>query len=59
LLHHAAPVVKYQLLDNSTALIYVVIVSNVLFFADAFDELTDKITQFISIMCLSFSYKTM
>jgi len=29
------------------------------FFADAFDELTDKITQFISIMCLSFSYKTM
>jgi len=53
LLQHAAPVVKYQQIDNITALFYVVNVSNLLLLA--FDEVTHKVTQFISNVCLCYS----
>ena len=53
-MQHATPVVKYQWTDSITALFYVVNVSNILLrFVDAFDNLTDKITHFISNVCLS------
>ena len=49
-------VVEYQQSDNIIALFCVADVSNVwLLFIDAFDELTDKIAQFSSNVCLSYS----
>jgi len=54
--NNAAPVVKYQHIDNTTALFYVINVSNIsLLFVDAFDELTDKITPSVSNMRISYS----
>ena len=55
LLQFVAPVIKHQRFDNITAL-FVLYVSNVLLlFVDASDELTDKIVQFITNVCLCYS----
>jgi len=56
LLQHAAPVAKYQHLDNTNAFSYVVNVSNVLLlFAEGFDELSlcNSLITFVSIIQFS------
>ena len=53
-LQRAAPVLKYQHTDNTTALSYVV--NNLLHFIDAFDELTNTTAPSANNVCISIHF---